>query len=248
MTPDGGLVAGPLDDLLARHAPREGRSQLTEEGFERLRVSGSTEVDATVVVGDLRLSGFVLKEAIRPSLFARFIVGFTEAVRALTLESDGWFDKFTGDGFISFWIHPSTAEREVARIPGFCQAVLPASEALIANLRANSRNFPLGVGLSLGADSGPCELARVGDALTLIGGPIVGATRMVAGAPANRLVANVGLGRALEADRPSLEEQGIHLRRTNVRTKEYPAGQEALELSFSERAAGSRRGPRPPSS
>jgi class 3 adenylate cyclase len=224
-----------LDLLLSRHAPPEGRAQLGERAIASLLEKGSTEVDATVIVGDLRLSGFVLKEALKPSLFAKFIIGFTEAMRSLTNENEGWFDKFTGDGFISFWIHEPSQPREVARIPEFCQAILPASEALVANLRGNSRNFPTGVGLSLGADSGPCELARVGDSLTLIGAPIVGATRMVERAAANRMVANILFGEALERERARLEERGIRIKRTNVRTKEYPGGQEAFELLFSVR-------------
>jgi len=230
-----GTGPGVLEVLLARHAPRAGRAQLSEHAIASLLDRGSTEVDATVVVGDLRLSGLVLKEAVKPALFAKFIIGFTEAVRTLTNENDGWFDKFTGDGFISFWIHEPSQPREVARIPEFCQAVLPASESLVANLRGNSRNFPIGVGLSLGADSGSCELVRVGDSLTLIGAPIVGAVRMVERAAPNRMVANVQFGAALERERRELEQRGIRIKRTNVRTKEYPSGQEAFELLFSVR-------------
>ena len=221
-----------IDRLLSRHAPPAGRAQLGERAISALLEKGSTEVDATVIVGDLRLSGFVLKEALKPSLFAKFIIGFTEAMRSLTNENEGWFDKFTGDGFISFWIHEPSQPRELTRIPEFCQAILPASEALVANLRGNSRNFPTGVGLSLGADSGPCELVRVGDSLTLIGAPIVGATRMVARAAANRMVANILFGEALDRERDRLEERGIRIQRKNVRTKEYPGGQEAFELLF----------------
>jgi len=248
-SPEDRTAGGPgpsvLESLLARHAPREGRSQLTEHGIAALLDKGSTEVDATVIVGDLRLSGFLLKEAVKPALFAKFIIGFTEAVRSLTNENDGWFDKFTGDGFISFWIHESSQPREVTRIPEFCQAVLPASEALVANLRGNSRNFPLGVGLSLGADSGPCELVRVGDTLTLIGAPIVGATRMVERAAAYRMVANNLFGEALDRERTQLEARGIRIKRTNVKTKEYPGGQEAFELLFSVKPREPPAGPVP---
>ncbi len=228
-------VAGPpepFESRFARHVPRDGPRQLSRDALEAARATGSTEVTVTVVVGDRRLSWFVLKEAIRPVLFARFIIGFTEAVRGLTHANGGGLDELTGDGFISAWLHPAEYGRRVARIPGLCQEVLPTPETRVANLRANSSNFPIGVGLSLGADSGPCELARVGEALTLIGGPIVGATRMVAGLSANRLVANVLLGQALESDRAALEERGIRIRRTNVRTKEYPSGPEAFELAF----------------
>jgi class 3 adenylate cyclase len=225
-------LGGLLEELVARHASETGRAQLTEQNVSDLTDSGSTEVEATVVVGDLRLSGFLLKEALRPALFARFIVGFTEAVRTLTNDSGGWFDKFTGDGFVSFWIHPPGHPPEGAQVPEFCQAVLPASESLVDDLRSNSRNFPHGVGLSLGVDLGPCELVRVGDALTLVGGPIVGATRMAAGAAPNRLVANNLFGRTLEREADQLRAQGIQFERVAIRTKEYPDGQEAYEVRF----------------
>lgn len=117
-------------------------------------------------------------------------------------------------------------------IPEFCRSILPAADSLIANLRRNSRNFPVGVGLSLGADSGPCELVLVGGALTLVGSPIVGATRMVAGAEANRTLVNVFLGEKLERDKQRLSEVGIRVERTSVSTKEYPRGQVAYELLF----------------
>jgi len=184
------------------------------------------------VVGDLRMSGFVLKEALQPSLFARFIIGFTESVQGLANSEDGWFDKFTGDGFIAFWIHRSEPPPGVTRVPSFCQTVMPAADALIANLRRNSRNFPVGVGLSIGIDAGPCQLVRVGESLTLVGSPIVGATRMVAAARARQTLVNVYLGEELERARDRLAAGGIRVERTSVKTKEYPEGQEAFELIF----------------
>jgi class 3 adenylate cyclase len=193
---------------------------------------GSTPVEATVVVGDLRLSGLVLREAIQPSLFARFLIGFTEAIAGLTRENEGWFDRFTGDGFISYWIDVEGAEPSVERLTAFCQAVMPAAESLITRLRQNSRNFPSGVGLSLGADAGRCELVRVEGLLTLIGSPVVGATRMAASAIVNQTILNVYLGEVVRRDAERLASNGIQLERTSVKTKEYPGGQEAYELRF----------------
>ncbi len=180
------------------------------------------------------MSAFVLKEAVQPSVFARFIIGFTEAVRGLANARDGWFDKFTGDGFIAFWIHRAEPSPGVALVPQFCQTVMPAADALIANLRRNSRNFPVGVGLALGVDAGPCQLVRVGESLTIVGSPIVGASRMVASARARQTLVNVYLGEELERAQPRLVEDGIRVERTSVKTKEYPDGQEAFELIFSE--------------
>ncbi len=221
-----------LEAALARHGPTDALAQLRGASFEDLRDSGSTSVHATVAVGDLRMSGLLLREAVNPTLYARFLIGFTEAVRTLAVENRGWFDKFTGDGFVVFWIYPDDEHLPISAIPPFCQAVVPASERLVANLKRNSRNFPAGVGLALGLDSGPCELVRVGEAITVVGSPIVGATRMATGARGREVVLNVRLGEALEDHRARWEGSGMLLEKTVVRTKEYPEGQEAYCLRF----------------
>ncbi len=223
---DGGLA-----ELLARHAPPDVGRDLDADALRSLANVGSVPVDAAVVVGDLRMSGLLLREAVSASLFARYIVGFTEAVRSLAHEFHGWFDKFTGDGFIAFWIRSDGAP-VVDAVPAFCRSVLPASESLIANLKRNSRNFPVGVGLALGIDAGACELVRVGNSITVLGSPIVGATRMVGGARAGRALVNVGLGAEFEEQRPRLAAMGVRIDRSVVATKEYPDGQEAYELDF----------------
>ena len=228
---DGRGVAG-FGSILLRQGPVDARTQLSDEAIAELLTMGSTGVDAIVVVGDLRMSTLVLKEAIQPAIFARFVVGFTEAVRALAYACGGWFDKFTGDGFVAFWITPKPRTVDPGRIPEFCRAALSAADALLANLRRNSRNFPAGAGLSIGIDAGPCELVRVGELVTVVGSPIVGATRMVGGASAHQTILNVYLGSTLERDPRVLESAGIRLTRTVVRTKEYPDGQEAFELGF----------------
>ncbi len=227
----GGRMAD-LDAVLARHGPPEARLTLGDDAVEELLTNRSTSVDASVVVGDLRMSTIVLREAVQTTTFARFIVGFTEAVRSLANASGGWFDKFTGDGFIAYWLTPRGQPSAVRDVPEFCQALLPAADNLVANLRKTSRNFPVGVGLSLGADAGPCELVMVGEALTLVGGPIVGASRMVAGANPGQTLLYVYLGGQIAEERDWLVESGIHLERTSVKTKEYPQGQEAYELRF----------------
>ena len=229
---DAAGSASELRTLLARHAPVDVVAELDAEARENLVSLGSTPVQAVVVVGDLRLSGLVLREAVSPPLYARFVVGFTEAVRSLAGANRGWFDKFTGDGFVVFWIHEGELRLPADRVAEFCQSVLPASERLVTNLKRNSRNFPVGVGLALGLDSGPCELVRMGDTLTLVGSPIVGATRMAAGARAGETLANVHLGGLLEREATRLAAAGTVLERAVVRTKEYPEGQEAYRLGF----------------
>ncbi|MCI4331825.1 MAG: hypothetical protein L3K19_08305 [Thermoplasmata archaeon] len=101
---------------------------------------------------------------------------------------------------------------------------MPASDSLIANLRRNSRSFPVGVGLALGVDSRPCQLVAVGDSLTMVGNPNVGATRMFAGARAHQTLVNVYLGEALVRANPQLADDGIRVEPTSVQAKEYPEG------------------------
>jgi len=225
--------SGPdLEEALATHGPPGGRDQLQAGALENLTSLRSTPVDATVIVGDLRLSTFLLKESVRPEVFARFIVGFTEATRSLVHARQGWFDKFTGDGFIVFWIGDAPPPLLTDTVPGFCREVLGAAGRLIEGLRRNSRNFPAGVGLSLGIDAGPCELVWVGGSLTLVGSPIVGATRMANSAAAGEMLANVHVGGALELAGESLADAQLGLERVTAPTKEYPQGQEAYRLTF----------------
>lgn len=228
----GGGVAGGLDAVIARHAPRGERPGLSADALRVLAREGSTPVQAVVVVGDLRMSGLLLRESVSPSLYARFLVGFTEAVRGLAGDLGAWFDKFTGDGFVVFWLCPEDEQYPLATVPLFCRSVLPSSEVLVANLKRTSRNFPVGVGLALGLDAGPCELVHVGEAITLVGSPIVGATRMVAGARAGEAVVNIGLGSSFEGDLERLRSAGVLFERTVVRTKEFPEGQEAYRMEF----------------
>ena len=223
-----------FEAIAVRQGPPGAQEQLSAEAIDELLTLGSTSVEAIVVVGDLRMSTLVLKEAIQPATFARFIVGFTDAVRGLANAYGGWFDKFTGDGFVAFWVLPKERPVDPGKIPEFCRTVLSAADSLLANLRRNSRNFPAGAGLSIGIDAGPCELVRVGELVTVVGSPIVGATRMVTGASAHQTILNVYLGSVLEEDPATLRSAGIRLDRTVVRTKEYPDGQEAFRLEFAE--------------
>jgi class 3 adenylate cyclase len=221
-----------LEEALAGQGPPGSRSRLSEQAVADLAAHRSTPVEATVIVGDLRLSTYLLKESVRPELFARFIVGFTEATRSLVQSREGWFDKFTGDGFIVFWIGGLAPPLLLDTVPGFCQEVRGAASKLVDGLRRNSRNFPAGVGLSLGIDAGPCELVWVGGSLTLVGSPIVGATRMASSASAGETLANVHVGGALERAGESLADARVGVERVTARTKEYPEGQEAYRLVF----------------
>ena len=117
--------------ILARHAPGAAVEALGDPARRELEAGGSTSVQAIAVVGDLRLSGIVLREAVSTALYARFVVGFTEAVRSLSADQRGWFDKFTGDGFVVFWLYADDRQLPQEAVPDFCQSALPDSETLV---------------------------------------------------------------------------------------------------------------------
>lgn len=101
----GSTPAVDLEKVLGRHGPKDARDQIGSEGLSHLASASATSVTVAVVVGDLRMSGLLIREAGSLSLFARYVAGFPEAVGSLANEFDGWFDKFPGDGFVAFWIY-----------------------------------------------------------------------------------------------------------------------------------------------
>lgn len=226
-----------IEALLAFHGPEGARELLPAGKLDDLGTRGWASVETIVVVGDLRKSTFVMKEAVRPSLYAQTLQEFTSEIRNRVRTYKGWFDKFTGDGFIVYWLVGDDGKLHVSEVLGFCHTILSMSTTLISNLRMNSRNFPDGVGLSIGVDFGPCEMVVAGGSLTLVGAPIVGATRMVNAAAVSQTLVNVYLGELLDRheNRAALGREGIVVREKKVGTKEYPDGQVAYEVEFTRR-------------
>ena len=218
------------------HAP-EGWQKIIPPERLAFHLESGEQVGLHVLVGDIRQSTFLMKESVSPNQFAQITADFMKAVKGTASSNEGWFDKFTGDGFIIYWIYGDDQSRYIHRIIAFCQALLSYFPEVINKYRLNSRNFPAGVGLSLGVDSGPCSLIEIGD-LNIIGPPIVGASRMVAAAQSFETLFNVSIGAVLYKDRKRLAVQnGIHISKKKIMTKEYGeeggrGGQEAYSVKF----------------
>jgi class 3 adenylate cyclase len=168
---------------------------------------------------------------------------FVSSVRQGIRSSGGWFDKFTGDGFLAYWIAqagpPDEYEERFVQTAG--EVAHTASvlvdlfhTRVLEDFRANSRNLSAGVGLSMGLDAGPGYLVKIADELTLVGSPVVGAVRMVtAASQPQEIVANVFLGERLRDGQDGVYEAlGVAVRREFRPTKEYPKGQEVYALTF----------------
>jgi class 3 adenylate cyclase len=207
-----------------------------------------------VMAADIRESTTLMKESVKFERFALVMDKFVSSVRQGIRRSGGWFDKFTGDGFLAYWIVQSAPREEYdGRFVQTAGDMVHTAHTLIElfhhrvldDFRANSRNLSRGVGLSMGLDAGPGYLVKIADELTIVGPPVVGAVRMVtAAAQPQEIVANVFLGERLrEGQEDAYEALGMTAAREVRPTKEYPKGQEVYALAFDRVAPDVDEGP-----
>jgi class 3 adenylate cyclase len=237
--------------LLETHAPPDWEQRFDRNGLLDAVIDGEP-IQMFVMAADIRESTMLMKEAIRFERFALVMDKFVSAVRRGIQGSAGWFDKFTGDGFLAYWIlQPGTPEQTEARFVQTAGNLVHTARSLVdlfharvmEDFRANSRNLSAGVGLSIGLDAGPGYVVKIADELTIVGPPVVGAVRMVTAASRpQEIVANVYLGeRLFEEQTGAYEELEMTVTREFRPTKEYPKGQEVYALTFDDADLGADR-------
>ncbi len=229
--------------LVKPHAPADWQERFVEADLLDSVIDG-TSIQMFVMAADIRGSTMLMKEAIRFEEFALVMDKFVTSVRRGIRRSGGWFDKFTGDGFLAYWIvQSSPADSYADRFVQAAGDIAHTAHTLIdlfhrrvlEDFRNNSRNLPASVGLSMGLDAGPGYLVKIADELTVVGPPVVGAVRMVTAATLpQEIVANVFLGQRLHDGQDGVYEAlGVTATREFRPTKEYPKGQEVYALTFS---------------
>jgi class 3 adenylate cyclase len=232
------MDAKELRALAEKHAPKAWHEKIsTEQGMKSCPlfrgVTAGQTVNVVVLCVDIRSSTALMREAINPHKFAAILTHFVDEAQRIIQESNGWFDNFTGDGFLAYWpIDPETVNDDTLRIARFCSITLDYfRDHLIGNFKENSRNFPSTAGLSIGIDAGPLNLVKVAGYLTVVGPPVVGAVRMVSLAAPYEILANVSIGHHLETNPNIARDLRLKaVRRMIKRSKEYPHGQEVYRL------------------
>lgn len=217
-------------------------------------------IETVVLAADIRRSTFLMREARDPNVFAGTLNRFISEAQGRIFHTGGWFDKFTGDGFLAYWPYGMLLPRpeddwsedrrnefEKERNKLLLQAAVYAcrtakylfdefNKEIIPRFRLNSRNFPRAAGLAMGMDSGLVSLLRVAGDLTIVGPAVVGAVRMTSAATeANETVANVSLGEFLSRNESLLRWHNnipSEIRSEYRSTKEYPDGQEVYTIRF----------------
>ena len=234
--------------LLKSHAPPDWEERFRRDELLDAIIDGEP-IQMFVMAADIRESTNLMKEAVRFERFAAVMDRFVTSVQRGIRRSGGWFDKFTGDGFLAYWIVQSGSPDEyeerfvqaAGNITHTAHSLIDFFHRLVLDdFRSNSRNLSQGVGLSIGLDAGPGYLVTIAGELTVVGSPVVGAVRMVTAANLPReIVANVFLGERLRDEQDgTYSELGVTATREHRPTKEYPKGQEVYSLTF-DQAEGS---------
>lgn len=231
----------PIDHHLNRHAPRDRFDPTRTDVSPRIRraIAEGLPIETIVFTADIRRSSAMMKESIDTLQFAGILDDFVGEFRTVLSYHNGWFDKFTGDGFICYWISEQSFAERMETVLNFTAAVMECFRSYYyPAFVSNMRNIPSGIGLSIGIDAGPCHLATIANDLTVLGPPIVGSVRMAnAARKPYEILMNAYAGHRLAEGSPEATDVlGKDLqyiaRRTEVQTKEYPQGQEAYSITF----------------
>jgi hypothetical protein len=204
----------------------------------RKSISEITAIEAIVLTVDIRRSSSVLKESIDIPQYAKILDDFVAEFRTVLHYHGGWFDKFTGDGFICYWLVENSFADRMETVLDFCCSVMDNFRTYYyPAFVSNMRNEPAGIGLSIGVDAGPCYLTPIVGDLTIIGSPIVGSVRMCDSCPPYHLMLNAYPGSRLLEGMATVcgrlsEDIGYKLEIKAVETKEYPEGQVAYSVEF----------------
>jgi class 3 adenylate cyclase len=223
-------------DLIDRHAPFdwEVRYGTGDPAELAAGIKGGRHL-ATVVSFDLRKSTRLAQEAGDRAVFATQLNKLLFYSWWMIRGTGGWYDKFTGDGFIAYRLHGPEAgdgwepndgkpARGLAAMLGIVEVIRGLFHRLVLpELQANSANWPHDAGLAVGIDAGSGELRVFVDDLTIFGPAVVGATRMVEAAHQDEIVVNVNLGLRLERQiGDGVWGDWLEIEKATRTTKEYP--------------------------
>lgn len=226
------LAFKDFQSLMQKHKPTNAGEDTQKRLHEAFVASSSLKV--VVMALDIRKSTFLMKESASFERFATIISGFVEFAKKQVTSNGGWFDKFTGDGFLAYWFIPENIQQDAfVTILGLTQSFINEfNRVTLDQLRRNVKNFPKGVGIGVGIDSGEGYLVKLAGDITIMGAPVVGAVRMeqLCELPSDVFM-NVWMGEVLYRAKETLAD-GISIERCYKSTKEYPEGVEVYQIRF----------------
>lgn len=160
-----------------------------------------------VAIGDIRRSQQLMEYAKDDDVFLKFMSSFIHHSRALIEKHKGFFDKFTGDGFIAYFNEEICSRLNVDYVDcflGFVDEELKFMDGLFSEWRESvSRLPPEPVGLAIGGGAGIVDFRDVDNHLIVVGDAVVWAYRTVSDGEAGEFIAHEPLSELI-SNRPGL--------------------------------------------
>jgi class 3 adenylate cyclase len=175
--------------VLDKLSPRAHEAIFSDQALRDRFLDSKTTCAAFIMAIDIRRSTELMLKARSAELFGEFMAGLCEELKSVICDNFGAVDKFTGDGLLAsfpeFFSGPDAGYR----------AVLAAHEAhrvFAKRYKQHRHSFSTilaDVGLGIGIDYGDIRFMRIAGDLTVVGAPVVYATRM-SSVPAGKSVMN----------------------------------------------------------
>jgi len=161
-------------------------------------VRGAGDARTIVVVGDIRRSQQLLAYTKNPDSFSMFMGRFIHISRQIIEKHYGFFDKFTGDGFIAYFNENICSELGGDFIECFLdfinQELSYVNRLFLDWSKSLSEQLDEPVGLAIGADIGTVDFRDVDNHLISIGDAVVWANRMASAGDVGDIIAHKPLG------------------------------------------------------
>jgi class 3 adenylate cyclase len=213
------------EQRVRRMAPPGSWPRSREANRVRRAAMERTDTDVVVLAADIRHSTDLMNEAVDQHVFAATLEGFVSSSRECVWRNRGWYANFTGDGFLAFWPTTNgTRNASVRRALATISELFSQFERIhIPRFASNARNFREDTGLCVGLDQGAVAIVEVGEEATVVGMPVVGATRLVSAGYEWEVLANNLLGVYLTAEVAAGSLQGVDVEQVIVTTKDFDA-------------------------
>jgi len=171
------------------HMPK---AALRDDPDRAFQYASSTPTIA--VVGDIRRSQDLMTYAKDPKAFSVRMVQFITTTRELIEKHAGFFDKFTGDGFIVYFNEAICNTANLGYIDCFLNFIRDEfhfATPLFDEWSRSIRKRPTTeIGLAIGADIGKVNFEDVHDHLVAVSNSIVWASRMASIANSSEAIVN----------------------------------------------------------
>ncbi len=174
--------------LLSRVNQAAQRELLASEAF-RQHFLGKKECIAFVMAVDIRRSTELMLKARSPEAFSAFITTLCADLMKIITDSNGVFDKFTGDGVLAFFPDFYTGDDAAYYGVAAADKCHASFQDHYQRFRRSFTSVLTGVGLGIGIDFGLVHLVQMAGGLTVVGGPVVYACRL-SGAPSGSTLVN----------------------------------------------------------